>query len=195
MPESVDPARLKITSPPEAPEVAGTLVGFRCRECGACVFGPAVFCQACTAFDLEPVDLGQRGQLYSYTIVRIPPAGWPGETPYVLGQVELPAGPQVLAEVIGCDYADLAIGMAVRLAVQPVPAAHGGADKLVYKWTPDNSPAPSAGTPAVGDAAHYAPVGNAPAPSAGTPAAGDAAHYAPVDNAPSAGTPATGAGK
>ena len=170
MPESVDPARLKITSPPEAPEVAGTLIGFRCRECGACVFGPAVFCQACTAFDLEPVDLGQRGQLYSYTIVRIPPAGWPGETPYVLGQVELPAGPQVLAEVIGCDYAELAIGMAVRLAVQSVPAANGGADKLVYKWTPDNSPAPSAGTPAVGDAAHYAPVGNAP--SAGTPATG-----------------------
>ena len=169
MAESVDPARLKITSLPEATEAAGTLIGFRCRECGACVFGPAVFCQACTAFDLEPVDLGQRGQLYSYTIVRIPPAGWPGETPYVLGQVELPAGPQVLAEVIGCDYSDLAIGMAVRLAVRPAPAANGGADKLVYKWTPADAPANE--TPA-------------DAPSAGISA-----------NAPSAGISAPGAGK
>ena len=133
MAESVDPNRLRITGESCAD---ATLVGVRCRECGVSVFGPATFCQSCTAWDVEPVDLGRFGTLYSYTIVRIPPAGWPGDVPYVLGQVELPSGPQVLAEVIECAHADLKIGMPVELAVQAVPADGGGPDKLVYKWRP-----------------------------------------------------------
>lgn len=133
MPVSIDPRRLRITDETGA---QGTLIGFRCRECGVSVFGPATFCQSCTSFDLEPVDLGRSGTLFSYTIVRIPPAGWPGEVPYILGQVELPAGPQVLAEVIDCEHSGLAIGMPVELAIQAVPAQEGGDDKLVYKWRP-----------------------------------------------------------
>ena len=132
-PVSVDPNRLKITNDDSS---EGTLVGFRCNECSTTVFGPAVFCQSCTSTDLEAVDLGAKGTLFSYTIVRIPPAGWPGEVPYVLGQVELPQGPQVLAEVVDCEHDDLKIGMAVELTLQAVPAENGEADKAVYKWSP-----------------------------------------------------------
>ena len=137
--ESVDPKRLRITNDAGT---EGTLIGFRCRECGVSVFGPATFCQACTSFDLAPADLGRTGTLYSYTIVRIPPAGWPGPVPYILGQVELPAGPQVLAEVIDCEHSELSIGMPVDLAIQAVPAAaeSGAPDKLVYKWRPAAAP-------------------------------------------------------
>ena len=133
MPESVDSRRLRITS---EDGTQGTLIGFRCRDCDVTVFGPATFCQACTSFEVEPVDLGTEGTLYSYTIVRIPPAGWPGDVPYILGQVELPAGPQVLAEVVDCQQSDLSIGMPVSLAVRAVAAQEGGPDKLVYKWRP-----------------------------------------------------------
>ena len=133
MAESVDPRRLRITNDSGT---EGTLLGFRCRECAVTVFGPATFCQACTSFDIEETDLGSEGILYSYTIVRIPPAGWPGDVPYILGQVELPSGPQVLAEVIDCQQADLTIGMPVGLAIRAVSAQEGGPDKLVYKWRP-----------------------------------------------------------
>ena len=133
MPVSIDPRRLKIT---DDAGTEGTLIGFRCRDCEVSVFGPATFCQSCTSFEVEQVDLGAQGTLYSYTIVRIPPAGWPGPVPYILGQVELPAGPQVLAEVIDCEQPDLVIGMPVELAIQAVPAQEGGEDKLVYKWRP-----------------------------------------------------------
>ncbi len=133
MAESVDPRRLKIADESGS---EGTLAGFRCRECGVSVFGPATFCQACTSFDVEPVDLGREGILYSYTIVRIPPAGWPGPVPYVLGQVELPSGPQVLAELIECESTEIVIGMPVVLAIQAVLAQEAGQDKLVYKWRP-----------------------------------------------------------
>ena len=133
MPQSVDPRRLRITN--EA-GTEGTLIGFRCNDCGVTVFGPATFCQSCTSFEVEAVDLGGSGTLYSYTIVRIPPAGWPGQVPYVLGQVELPSGPQVLAEVIDCEQSDLTIGMPVELAIQAVAPEDGGTEKLVYKWRP-----------------------------------------------------------
>jgi len=132
-PVSVDPNRLKITNGDSS---EGTLVGFQCNECNTTVFGPAVFCQSCTSTDLEAVELGAKGTLFSYTIVRIPSAGWPGEVPYVLGQVELPQGPQVLAEVVDCEHDDLKIGMAVELTLQAVPAENGEPDKAVYKWRP-----------------------------------------------------------
>ena len=136
-PVSVDPNRLRLTNDDAlGGSLKGTLIGFRCQECGTTVFGPAIFCQSCTSTDLEPVDLGSEGTLFSFTIVRIPPAGWPGPVPYVLGQVELPQGPQVLAEVIDCEHDGLKIGMAVEMTLQAVPAENGGPDKAVYKWRP-----------------------------------------------------------
>ena len=79
------------------------------------------------------MDLGVKGILFSYTIVRIPPAGWPGEVPYALAQVELPQGPQVLAEIIGCKFEELRIGMDVKLTIQAVPHENGGPDTAVSK--------------------------------------------------------------
>ena len=133
MPQSVDPQRLKLT---DALPAGGVLLGFRCRDCGVSVFGAAIFCQACTSGNLAPVELAGRGTLYSYTVVRVPPAGWPGPVPYILGEVELPEGPHVLAEVIDCGESDLRIGMAVELALQPVAAGDSSKTVMVYKWRP-----------------------------------------------------------
>ena len=141
MPVSVDANRLRLTN--EA-GTEGVLVGFRCRDCGIHVFGPATFCQGCTSDRLEPVDFSHHGTLYSYTIVRVPPAGWPGPVPYTLGQVQLPEGPQVLAEVVDCPAGNLEIGMDVVLALRPVPgdpsltppSQGGDGGVIVYKWRP-----------------------------------------------------------
>ena len=130
---SVDARRLKLTNE-EGTE--GVLLGFRCLECGIHVFGPAAFCQGCTSSNLSPVELAKQGTLYSYTIVRVPPQGWPGDVPYVLGQIELPEGPQVLAEVIDCPEDSLKIGLTVELALRLVEAAEGGSARVVYKWRP-----------------------------------------------------------
>ena len=115
----------------------GVLLGMRCRQCGVCVFGPATFCQACTSSDLEAVELAQQGTLFSYTVVRVPPPGWPGQVPYVLGEVELPEGPHVLAEVIDCNHGDLRVGMSVALALQTVEMEGvANSERAVYKWRP-----------------------------------------------------------
>ena len=132
-PLSVDPGRLRLDA---GLETAGTLIGMRCMDCGIYVFGQAVFCQACSSARLEPADLSPAGTLYSYTIVRVPPDGWPGPVPYVLGEVELPEGPHILAEVIDVAHEDLKIGMDVRLALQEVQAGESRPALMVYKWAP-----------------------------------------------------------
>ena len=114
----------------------GILLGTKCRDCGVHVFGPVTFCQACTSNNLEPVNLSSCGTLYSYTVVRVPPAGWPGPVPYVLGQVELREGPHVLAEVIDCRESDLRIDMEVELALRTVSADGSKVEQVVYKRRP-----------------------------------------------------------
>ena len=69
-------------------------------------------------------------------LVRVPPSGWPGQVPYVLGQVELPEGPQVLAEVIECPESDLKIGLPVELALLAVRTSDEESERVVYKWRP-----------------------------------------------------------
>jgi uncharacterized OB-fold protein len=133
MADSVDIKRLKLTN---KEGTSGVLVGFRCRDCGIHVFGPATFCQACASGNLEPVEFAKKGILYSYTVVRVPPPGWPGQVPYVLGQVELPEGPQVLAEVIECPKDQLKIGLPVELALLRVRSSEEESEKVVYKWRP-----------------------------------------------------------
>lgn len=133
MPESVDPRRLKLTNDDGT---EGVLLGFRCLECDTVIFGPETFCQRCTSVKLEPVELSRTGTLYSYTVVRVPPAGWPGPVPYTLGQVELPDGPQVLAELVDCPEADLEIDMPVELTLRLVQGEEPSAPKVVYKWRP-----------------------------------------------------------
>ena len=109
----------------------------RCTECGVVVFGPATFCQSCSSPRLEQIELSTEGTLYSYTIVRVPPPGWPGPVPYVLGEVELPEGPHVLAEVIECAHDALAVGMSVVLALRPVSMPEApDSERVVYKWQP-----------------------------------------------------------
>lgn len=132
-PVSVDSGRLRLDA---ATEAGGALLGMRCLDCGICLFGQAVFCQACCSSRLEGVDLGYTGVLYSYTIVRVPPDGWPGPVPYVLGEVELAEGPHILAEVIDIPENLLRIGLEVQLALRPVQSGESGPVRMVYKWKP-----------------------------------------------------------
>ena len=134
MPVSVDERCLRLSADDGS---AGTLLGMRCVECGIVVFGPATFCQSCTSPRLEQIDLATEGTLYSYTIVRVPPPGWPGQVPYVLGEVELPEGPHVLAEVVDCTHDALRVGMPMMLALRPVAMPEvPDSERVVYKWRP-----------------------------------------------------------
>ena len=130
---SVAPARLKLLD--DAGE-RGVLLGTACSRCGAHFFGSVVFCQDCTSADLKPVELNPRGSLYSYTVVRVPPAGWQGDVPYALGQVQTQEGPHVVSEVVGCPFEELKVGMEMEMALVVGGEDLEGNELVVYKWRP-----------------------------------------------------------
>ena len=129
----MDPTRLRLTDPPT---LSGVLLGTRCDDCGIHQFGTALFCQACSSANQVAVELGAQGTLYSYTVVHVPPAGWPGPSPYILGEVELPEGPHVLAEIVDCPRELLQVGLAIELDVRAVQANETSLPLAVYKWRP-----------------------------------------------------------
>ena len=85
---------------------------------------------------MEPVELGAQGTLFSYTIVRTPPPGWQGEVPYALGQVELPQGPHVISQIVGCPFDQIWIGMDLELDIGDVGKTDDESELVIYKWRP-----------------------------------------------------------
>lgn len=129
---SVIPSRLSLLDG----GIQGILVGHRCSQCEEHFFGSVTYCRNCTSDNLEPVELGDRGTLYSYTIVHRPPAGWQGNVPYALGQVQVPLGPHILAEIVDCPFEQLEVGMQLALALVVAAEDAEGNEMVVYKWRP-----------------------------------------------------------
>jgi uncharacterized OB-fold protein len=86
----------------------------RCNSCGQHFFRPEVACTHCFSTDWQWAEASGRGSLYSYSIVHKAPA--PGfKTPFVLAVVEIEEGCFMFSNLIGCEDADMRIGM--RLSV------------------------------------------------------------------------------
>jgi len=93
----------------------------RCRRCGTLQHYPRGICASCWAAELEWVKSSGRGRVYTYTAThRSQARGFKDELPYVLAYIELDEGVQMLANIVQCDPARVAIGMAVRVVFEDV---------------------------------------------------------------------------
>ena len=128
---SVAPSRFRLTGENGAD---GSLVGTACNVCGAYFFGTLVFCQSCSSSDVRSVELSRTGSLYSYTIVRAAPAGWQGDVPYALGQVQTKEGPHVISEIVDTPFKEIRVGMELELTAAVGGQDSQGNDLVVYKW-------------------------------------------------------------
>jgi hypothetical protein len=103
---------------PENEHVPPRLIGSRCRQCGDVVFPKRKLCTLCESDELmEEIFMGEKGTLYTYTIVR---TGLPNfESPYILGLVELPEARnlRVLAQIQDCPIDRVRIGMPLELTI------------------------------------------------------------------------------
>lgn len=93
-------------------------------KCGACArvhYYPRPFCPHCWSEDVSLVPACGRGTLYTYSVVHVndqPPFnGW---LPYVAAMVDLEEGVRVTTNIVGCDPADLRVGMTVTVDFEPV---------------------------------------------------------------------------
>ena len=92
------------------------LVLQRCGSCGTVQHRPRAVCASCLSGDVEHFVASGQGEVHTYTIIhqnQIPP--YAGAVPYVLAYVELPEGPRLLTNVVGCEPDEVSIGMAVEV--------------------------------------------------------------------------------
>ncbi|MEU8900300.1 OB-fold domain-containing protein [Nocardia sp. NPDC048505] len=102
------------------------LLGCRCADCGETDFPARDSCRRCGGDRIDPVRLGTRGTLWSWTVQRFPPPSPPyvprtGEfSAFGVGYVELPGEVIVESVLTTADAATLRIGMPMRLTTVEV---------------------------------------------------------------------------
>jgi uncharacterized OB-fold protein len=100
----------------------GELIFQRCGNCGRAEFDPALRCRNCASADLAWERSSGKGTIYSWTVVWRPQQPT-FAVPYAPAIVDMDEGYQILANIVGCDVADLAVG--TRVAVEFHPVADG----------------------------------------------------------------------
>ena len=102
----------------------GELVLQRCRACKTVQHRPRAVCASCLSGEIEHFVASGRGSVYTYTITNQNQApGFREACPYVLAYVDLEEGPRLLTNIVGCQPADVSIGMSVAVDFAP---AEGG---------------------------------------------------------------------
>jgi len=113
------------------------LVVQRCTQCGTTRHPPGPRCASCRSAGWEWLELAGTGSLYTFSIVRqafIPALA--EQLPYVVGAVELDegGGVRMVSNIVGCDPADVAIGMALCVIWEDM-----GPDLALPRFAPTDS--------------------------------------------------------
>ena len=87
----------------------------KCTKCGKVFFPPRLVCDACKSRKFETIVLPEEGEIVSYTVIRTAPSGFEDEAPYAVGIVKLGGEVKLLAQIVDCDFEELAIGGKVRI--------------------------------------------------------------------------------
>ncbi len=74
----------------------------RCDDCGEIRFPPGHICRKCGSEKATWIEVGGRGRVHSFTIMRrAPTPAYAARVPYVLALVDLDDGPRMMANIIG----------------------------------------------------------------------------------------------
>jgi uncharacterized OB-fold protein len=110
----------------------------KCTKCGFIAFPPRVVCPRCGSREFAPARLAEAGAVLTWTVIRVPPATFEDQSPYVLAIVELDDGVRLTAQVVDCDFAALKVGMRVRLEFRRISQeSEAGVIYYGYKFVPE----------------------------------------------------------
>lgn len=89
-----------------------------CKGCGKLYLPPKYYCSQCGRSDFSEIDLKGNGEVYSYTIIRVPFEEFSEEAPYVFAEVKLDEGLVVPARFTNNKEKEIKIGSKVSFAKQ-----------------------------------------------------------------------------
>ncbi|MFQ6082296.1 MAG: Zn-ribbon domain-containing OB-fold protein [Candidatus Aminicenantia bacterium] len=105
----------------------------RCKKCGYIVFPPRLICPRCKNREFETIKLKDEGKIVSYTIIRVAPEQFTDQVPYAIGIIELDNGVRITAQIVDCDFEDLAIGKRVKIEFRKI-RTEGEAGIICYGY-------------------------------------------------------------
>jgi hypothetical protein len=95
-----------------------SLVGEVCPHCQAKLFPPRDVCPECGQEARTPYKFSGHGEVYSYTTVYDPPAGFEEAAPYTVAIVKLDEGPMLTAQLTDLDGQKVEIGTPVEMVTR-----------------------------------------------------------------------------
>jgi len=96
------------------------LVGERCERCGTFIFPPRDICPECEAPAKTIFAFSGRGEVYSYSTLYSPPAGFERTAPYTVALVRLEEGPLITAQLTDMAAEEMTIGMSVEMVTRRI---------------------------------------------------------------------------
>ena len=110
------------------------LVGEVCEHCDTKLFPPRDICPECGEEAKTLYTFSGLGEVYSYTTVFDPPAGYEDTTPYTVALVKLEEGPLVTAQLTDMEDRHVEIGMPVEMVTRKLRSATDERGMLVYGY-------------------------------------------------------------
>jgi uncharacterized OB-fold protein len=99
----------------------GEMAVQRCDACGHRPFPPRATCPRCGSTSLSWSPVSGRATVYSYTVAHRPPhPAFAAQVPLVVAIVELEEGPRLFTNIVGCDPAEVVVGMAVEATTEAI---------------------------------------------------------------------------
>ena len=110
------------------------LVGEVCPHCEAKLFPPRDVCPECGGETKTLFNFSGRGEVYSYTTVYDPPAGYEENAPYTVALVKLEEGPLVTAQLTDLGDQPVEIGQPVEMVTRRLRQDGDERGMLVYGY-------------------------------------------------------------
>jgi uncharacterized OB-fold protein len=110
------------------------LVGEVCPHCEAKLFPPRDVCPECGKDAKTAYAFSGRGEVYSYTTVYEPPAGYEEYAPYTVALIKLEEGPLVTAQLTDLDNGKVEIGAPVEMVTRKLRQDGDERGLLVYGY-------------------------------------------------------------
>ena len=115
------PPMTDLTEPYWQAAQQGQLKVQRCDRCESPQFPPRAHCGACGSDQLSWHTASGRGEIYTYTVAHRPPHPvFAEQCPLVIAVVELAEGLRLMTNIVGCDPADVSVGMPVQVTFEEI---------------------------------------------------------------------------